>query len=293
MPSEIEEIEIRGVQTRVWKNVPPTLRAVVEASAAPTASEIFLVYEDERVTYEAFHRAVAALRRASWQAQGVEKGDRVAVIMRNLPEWPVAFYAAAVAGRDRHAAERLVDRAGAGIRPGRFRRQGRDRRRRAAASGWPSTSTNCPDLERVYVSRARDEIAASASVHRLEDVIGAPNDWEDLPDRPLPDVELGPEDDATIFYTSGTTGKPKGALGTHRNITSNIMAAGCGRRARLPAPRRGAAGARSRTRRSGRSLISVPFFHVTGCFAVLSPTLFAGGKLVMMRKWDAEPRHAS
>ena len=59
--------------------------------------QIFLVYEDERVSFEAFHRAVAALAH-DLAAEGVVKGDRVAVVMRNLPEWPVAFYAAASLG---------------------------------------------------------------------------------------------------------------------------------------------------------------------------------------------------
>ena len=123
MPFEMEELDIRGVRTRTWKNAPPSLRAVLEAGRAH-GEKIFLVYEDERVSFEAFYRAVAAFA-AELTAQGVVKGDRVAVVMRNLPEWPVAFYAAAGAGRDRDAAERLVDRAGAGIRPDRFRDQGR------------------------------------------------------------------------------------------------------------------------------------------------------------------------
>ncbi len=59
---------------------------------------------------------------------------------------------------------------------------------------------------------------------KLEDLIGETNDWGDLPDRPLPEVDLAPDDDATIFYTSGTTGKPKGALGTHRNSCTTILA---------------------------------------------------------------------
>ncbi|HEY2446105.1 MAG TPA: AMP-binding protein, partial [Rhizomicrobium sp.] len=113
-------------------------------------------------------------------------------------------------------------------------------------------------------------------------------DWAALPDRPLPSIALAPDDDVTILYTSGTTGKPKGALGTHRNMNSNIMAAGFSaarnflRRGEpipvldpLTAPQRAA-------------LLSVPLFHATGCFAVLNPALYSGGKIVLMRKWDIE-----
>ncbi len=116
-------------------------------------------------------------------------------------------------------------------------------------------------------------------------MIGEPDAWASLPDQPLPDVEIDPDDDATIFYTSGTTGKPKGALATQRNINSNIMAAACaGARAFLrrgetpPAPDPDAP--------QRATLLSVPFFHATGCFAILNPSLFGGGKLVMMRRWD-------
>lgn len=60
MPTEVAEETIRGIRTKVWKNLPPTLRSVVAASRAH-GERIFLVYEDERVSFEAFHRAVAAL----------------------------------------------------------------------------------------------------------------------------------------------------------------------------------------------------------------------------------------
>jgi len=281
MPTEVVEIDIRGVKTKVWKNLPPSLRSVVAMSRAH-GERIFLVYEDERVSFEAFHRAVAALA-AELAAQGVVKGDRVAVIMRNIPEWVVAFYAAASLGAvvtplnawwtgpeleygltDSGTKIALLDTE-------RFERM-------------TEHFANCPDLTRVYVCRERDEIA-HPWVTKLEDVIGGPESWKDLADLPLPDVEIAPDDDATIFYTSGTTGKPKGALATQRGVNSNIMAAG-------------AAGARSFLRRGETppapdpngpqrsSLLSVPFFHVTGCFAVLNPSLFSGAKLVMMRKWD-------
>ena len=96
MPCEMEALVIRGVPTRVWKNLPPTLRSVVEMSRAH-GEKIFLVHEDERVSYEAFFRAVSAFAQ-ELVAHGVAKGDRVAIIMRNLPEWPVVFYAPAALG---------------------------------------------------------------------------------------------------------------------------------------------------------------------------------------------------
>ena len=281
MPGEMEEVTIRGVKTRVWKNLPPSLRSVVEAGRAH-GEKVFLVYEDERVTYEAFHRAVAALA-ARLAADGVGKGDRVAVIMRNLPEWPVAFYAAVSLGAivtplnawwtgeeleygltDSGTKVALMDNE-------RFER-------------LTEHLPNCPDLERVYVSRAREEIAHPLVI-RLETVIGAPPTWGRRADQALPDVDLQPDDDATLFYPSGTTGRPKGALATHRGVNSNIMASVViGARAFLrrgetpPTPDLAAP--------QPATLLSVPFFHATGCIAILNPSLVGGAKLVMMHKWD-------
>src|SRR5262249_44860409 len=96
MRFEMGEAVIRGISTRTWKNCPPTLRDVLLAGRA-FATRTFLVYEEDRATYEAFARAVIALAH-ELQAQGVKKGDRVAVIMRNLPEYPVAFFAGAICG---------------------------------------------------------------------------------------------------------------------------------------------------------------------------------------------------
>jgi len=282
-PGEMEEVEIRGVKTRVWKNAPPTLRETL-LMGRTHGDKIFMIHEDERVSFEAFYRAVTHMA-AELEAFGVKKGDRVAIVMRNLPEWPVAFYAGMVLGAivtplnawwtgpeleygliDSGARVAIVDV---------------ERYERLAEH-----LHNCPDLQRVYVSRSPEEISHPYVVH-LETVIGGPGDWAGLDEKPLPATPLAADDDATIFYTSGTTGKPKGAIGTHRNINSNIFAAAaasaraCLRRGEAPPqpdpslPQKG-------------SLLSVPFFHATGCFAVLNPSLFAGAKLVMMRKWDPE-----
>ncbi len=281
-PFEMETLTIRGLPTRTWKNAPPSLRAEVEHARSFAPDRTFLVYENERVSFEAFYRAVSSLAR-ELQAQGVAKGDRVAVIMRNLPEWPVTFYAAAVLGAVATPLNAwwtgpeleygLVD-SGAKVAVVDAERYAR----------LAEHLHLCPDLQTVYVSRATEEIA-NPKVRTLESVIGGPNSWADLPDQTLPMAEIAPDDPAAIFYTSGTTGKPKGALASNRNITSNVMAAAFSgartfvRRGEAPPTPDPAAPQRS-------MLMTVPLFHVTGCFAVLGPTLVSGAKLVLMRKWD-------
>jgi len=280
-PFEMETLPIRGLPTRTWKNAPPSLRAVAEGARAYGAS-IFLVHEDERVSFEAFFRAVAAFAHAL-RDQGVDKGDRVAIVMRNLPEWPVAFYAAAALGA-------IVTPLNAwwtgpeleyGLTDSGSKVAILDAERlERLAEHLP----HCPDLKRVFVARLAED-SADPRVVKLETVIGEPADWATLPDQPLPEADIAPDDDATIFYTSGTTGRPKGALATNRNINSNIMASACAaaraflRRGETPPAPDPAAPQRA-------TLLAVPFFHATGCFAILNPSLYAGAKLAMMRRWD-------
>ena len=155
-PFETEEVEVRGVKLKVWKNSPASLRDVVEAARAH-GEKIFLVYEDERVSFEAFYRAVSALSR-EFAAKGVKKGDRVAIVMRNLPEWVAAFYAGAALG--------------AIVTPLNAWWTGPELEYGLTDSGTKVLIVdaeryerltehipNCPDLVHVYVSRESDEIA--------------------------------------------------------------------------------------------------------------------------------------
>jgi long-chain acyl-CoA synthetase len=208
---ETEEREIRGVETRVWKNTPASLRSILELSRAHGERD-FLVYEDDRLSFEEHYRKVAHLACILVEDYGVAKGERVAIAMRNFPEWSIAFWAAAAVGA-------IVVPLNAWWTPDEL------------AFGL-SDSGACvlfADEERVRrvdslgrdfgiraIIAARCGQAPPAPARRFEDVMGTPP-----AEVPLPEVEIDPEDDATIFYTSGTSGRPKGALGTHRNIGSN------------------------------------------------------------------------
>ena len=280
---EMEELDIRGVRIRAWKNGPHTLTDVFLAGRA-FGDRTFLVHENERASYEAFSRATLAFAAALREA-GVEKGDRVAIVMRNLPEWPVAFFAAVIVGAV--ATPLNAWWTGGELEFGLINSGAKvvvldTERLERLAEHLP----NCPDLKQVFVARELDEVS-HPRVTKLESVIGEVNGWGALPDQPLPDVAVGPEDDATIFYTSGTTGKPKGALATHRNVTSNVLTSAIAL-ARSYLLRGEAPPAPDPNAPQRRSLASVPFFHVTGCFASMQPTVFTGGMLALMRKWDAE-----
>ncbi|HEX6310047.1 MAG TPA: class I adenylate-forming enzyme family protein [Acidimicrobiia bacterium] len=278
-PFEMDEVVVRGVPTRVWKHAPPSLRAVLEISRAHGGAD-FLVYEDERWTYERHFRAVARLAGVLRDELGVEKGDRVAIAMRNFPEWSVAFWAATAAGAI--AVPLNAWWTGAELAYGL-----RD-------SGSVVLFCDAERLDRLVdelagiealrtVVVARDERAElPAGARHFDDALGAvPDDAE------LPPVDLDPEDDATIFYTSGTTGFPKGVLGTHRNICTNLMSLGFGaaRAARRATPADRPAGEPGPSPRNVH-LLSVPFFHATGCHSVLVANLAAGNTIVLMHKWD-------
>ena len=275
MRFEMEEVDIRGVKTRVWKNAPPNLRAIALLGQSHGDRD-FVIYQGERMTYDAWFRAVATLAH-EFQSRGIGKGDRVALAMRNLPEWPVVFFATVTIGAicvplnawwtgpelayglsdsgtklvvcDEERWERIAEHRG-----------------------------EIPELEHVLVTRHEGELKGAS---RLEDILGTPDTYKDLPARTLPEVDIAPEDDATIFYTSGTTGKPKGALGTHRNLCTNILSSGFGaacavlrRGEEIPAPQ------------PKTTLTVIPLFHVTACSAGLMGAIAAGNTLVFMYKWD-------
>ncbi|WP_442954952.1 class I adenylate-forming enzyme family protein [Parasphingorhabdus sp.] len=275
-PFEMEMVDIEGVATRVWKNAHPSLAALAEHARGHGDSE-FLIFEDERVTYANWYRAVTALA-VELQNIGVTKGDRVSLAMRNLPEWPVIFFAAASIGAivvplnawwtDQELVFGLENSQTSVLL--------------CDAERWDRISphlADLPDLKHVIVARSQSELAPAA--RPLEAIIGRPNDYGNLPDQDLPAVDIAPDDAATIFYTSGTTGQPKGALGSHRNLTTNAISSGYA--ATVGALRRGNE-LPEPTVRVGLTVI--PMFHCTACSATMMPTVHGGHKMIFLHKWD-------
>lgn len=274
-PFEMEEVDVRGVTLRSWKHVAPSLRTLLEQSRAH-GDAVFLVYEDDRYTFAEHFAACATLAQRLVEL-GVGKGDRVAIAMRNYPEWSIAFWAAASIGavvvplnawwtgpelqyglEDSGSVVAFIDH---------------ERVERLAGE-----LGSLPDLRTVVVAKPAADLPSGFAA--FDEVLGTVD-----PAAELPPCEMGPDDEATIFYTSGTTGRPKGALGTHRNICGNLMAlAFCQARAAMRAGVTPSAGGSSTP---NAYLLSVPFFHATGCHSVLVSNMAAGNKIVIMHRWDA------
>ena len=288
----MEELDIRGVPTRVWKNAPPSLRTVIDMSLGH-GDNVFLVYEDERTTFAEHYRIACTLAHRLRTTFGIEQGDRVAIIMRNLPEWVMAFWGATLAG--------------AIVVPLNAWWSGEELRYGLEDSGSKVAFVDTERVERIrpFLGGLPDLSAVIvADEHRREPagplVVSEPSEGAPVPEWPFalalgdvdeaaspPDLTIDPEDDATIFYTSGTTGRPKGAVGTHRNMGTNLMSLffiNTRGATRFGAPALETTGEKTQA----AFLLSVPLFHATGCHSVMVSNLAAGGKLVMMHHFDPE-----
>ncbi|MDG2533863.1 class I adenylate-forming enzyme family protein [Sphingomonas sp. HITSZ_GF] len=269
-PFEMVETEALGRRVRSYVHMPETLRAVFDASRDFGARDL-LVYEGERLSFAAHWRAANAFGRALIERFGVKKGDRVAVAMRNYPEWSICAWGALAVGavlvplnawESSATLALLLEDCGAKVVVVDGERLAR------LAEARPLSAA-------LVVVRAE----APAGVVAFDTLIGDADD-----ETPLPDPSLAPDDLATIFYTSGTTGRPKGAAGTHRNILTNYVNTGF--RAARAAVRRGSPVPGAPSTASRRILLPMPFFHVTGFHSTLMPALANGATIHLMYKWD-------
>ncbi|HYE26723.1 MAG TPA: class I adenylate-forming enzyme family protein [Allosphingosinicella sp.] len=248
---------------KIVLNLPPTLPGMFDAFCALHGATVGVIADGERITFGELNAEATRLARALAGGWGVGRGDRVAIAMRNCPAWIVAYMAVLKAG----GVATLVNgwwqagelEQGLSLTEPCLVLCDSPRAKRLAATGLDIASVELPV----------DKLVAEA----LAPLYGRGE--ADLP-------QVAPEDDATILFTSGSTGVAKGALSTHRAVTTGVYTYSMSLLALLgilegegrPPPN------------PPRTLVNVPLFHVTGEVPVLLNSFVIGRGMVLMPRWD-------
>lgn len=269
---EIIEADILGNRIRTYKNAPPSVREVW-LSTLQFSDRPYLVYQDERLTYGEAH--AIANSTANWLlAQGVKPGDRVAIAMRNYPEWMLIYWACLAVGitvvgmNAWWTAEEM-------------------------AYGLSDSAPKVLFLDAERLARVQEQPDMVKGMQlvgvRIPDMPAGMVDWSVVAAHggALPEVTVDPDSDACIFYTSGTTGFPKGAQLTHRGCVSNLFNMLFAGASSALAVERATGVAPPAEPPIPVTLITTPLFHVTANNCGAYATTAAGGKLVLMYRWEA------
>jgi len=270
-PWELQEVEVKGATQKWFVNGPQSLRQLYEDNLS---DEPFYAYEDECYTFQEVNRMAASLAQQLQSRYGVKHGDRVAIAMRNYPEWPIALEAITSIGA-------IAVAINAWWQPEEI----------DYAFKLTGVTVVIADQERI---ERISHIAPESTPHIIA-VRAAPSDSTTPIDTltssndPMPSVGIHPDDDAVILFTSGSTGHPKGSVSTHRNIlaallswevdfvTHFIMENGEFDQEKIG----------SAAKSQSTALLAMPLFHVNGLHAVLLSAFRTQRKIVSMYKWDA------
>jgi long-chain acyl-CoA synthetase len=269
-PFELEMVELYGASCRAFKNAPPTLRALYEDTRSAAT---FIVYDDERYSFEEAYQAACKLGHLLVNDYGVSKGDRVAISMRNYPEWILAFTAVTSIGAIAVAMNALwtPDEMEYGLTDSGAKVLLADQERLERLA-------RCSDAVSIQTIAVRPKRVVSDGIRILGALMDA------MLARPMPEVDLHPNDPATILYTSGSTGHPKGAVSCHRNIITALLSWEL--EAQIAALRYSIEPVEPRYQPA--TLLAVPLFHATGSHAVYLASYRGQRKIVSMYRWDPE-----
>lgn len=267
---ELETVMVHGNPVRVFKNAPSTL-ADLWSMAAERGDIDYFRYGDDVWTYSRAHGQISSV--ANWlRSRGVSPGDRVAIGMRNYPEWALSHWAIQSLGA-------ITVSLNAWWLPDELRYALED-------SGATAVIVDGERQERLSPA-----LLAELGVHSTV-VVRAPARadafaWDEVsgdPGAPFPRVVIDPDDDATILYTSGTTGFPKGAAGSHRNYVTNVWN-GLFSVALATHQMGGVVSAPTMPAQRPVALSTFPYFHIAGLCGLTQQT-HNGGIIVSQYKWD-------
>lgn len=280
-PFEMIERELRGQRVQAFKNLPRTIRDIYDDANARFADREFLIYEGRRLSYRDTLGLAASLSKSLVERFGIERGDRVAIAMRNCPEWMIAFIA--------------ITGAGAIAVP-------------LNSWGTGEEMAYClQDSQCKLVFADPDRHSRIKSIENMNDlvVIAAKSSSGDELPAEVPDIAdlmsseaevTWPEgstdsaDDVLILYTSGTTGHPKGVLSDHMSLLSGLMSMQFSiamATARAEAMMKQVdPDFKMPTDFQMASVLAFPLFHISGCMSLFLFNMIIGGKIAVMYKWD-------
>jgi long-chain acyl-CoA synthetase len=271
-PFELTDVEVGGQVFRAYKNAPATLAALIEQGRSFGDKE-FLVWQDMRWTYAEFYRQVDALVVALRQNYALQKGERVAIALRNRPEWMAAYAAVILCGgvavplNSWGQREELLY----GLADSAPRLLFCDAQRLAHVAG---------DLASLNLQ----VIVVDGDGSQLPNVVRYP-ELLSLASVSLPVIEIAPDDLAMIMYTSGTSSQAKGVASTHRAMCQGITNLEYfGALFVMTSPER--FGAMMAAGYEMTTLMAVPLFHSSGLHAQFLSALRTGRRVVVMYKWD-------
>ena len=280
-PYELEQVDDHGRRVRMFKNAPHSLR---ELYAGTISDKPFIFYQDEQLTFADAYQRAAQIAHVLVHDYGIVKGDRVAISMRNYPEWILAFTAITSIGAIAVAMNSLwqPDEMGYGLSDSGAKVLFADRER---LNRLARCTTQISGLKVIAV---RPETAQASTATASADAGLAAPELGQLLARvgavAMPEVSIAPTDPATIFYTSGSTGHPKGVVSSHRNILAALLSWELDGLAHemvtgVTSP--------AATEQIG-TLLAVPLFHATGSHAVYLMSYRLQRRLVCMHKWDPQ-----
>jgi acyl-CoA synthetase (AMP-forming)/AMP-acid ligase II len=272
-PFPVQEVEIDGILRKVFGGIPESLRDYYPLAATHGDKE-FLIDRERRLSFADVLRQAAGLGAILSDQYGVQKGDRVAIAMRNSPEWCISFMAitsigaVAVPMNSWWQGEELVF----GLQDSESSLVILDDARYQRLASW------LPESNLAVIAMDAEGKGLPEDVDRLENLLAG------IGEDSLPAVEIHADDPALILFTSGSTGHPRGVLSTHRNVLSSIgtwlvIATAIG-------VLEGTIGKEPETQPA--ILLTVPLFHVTGLNSMFLFSLVISRKIIMMHKWDVD-----